>query len=402
MNIGYIESALLADGMEPALVYGSPEPESAHNMGTIEAPEDVVEDEPPSTCEDCGEVSENAICDDCEENYTCCDACNDSVLRDDTVTTNDDVSVYHNGNYLHCRTFCDRCTGRYTEQCDDCGETVSRDEINHVRGYGSVCQDCIDYNYSHCDDCDETSHNDDPCDCNKKSRLIHYYSYKPKPVFFGTPGKMEGYLGVELEVNTEEREEHAQELLDQMGDDHVYLKEEGSIGEGFEIVTHPHTMAEQTKLWANFKAPDGMTSAKSGLCGLHVHYSRKGLTQLHINRMVVFMNAPENTDFMEFIAQRSCLTRWATVKPKTITSKSSDRYESLNLCNCSTIEFRMFKGNTRVERIMKCLEFVVATVAWSSDRSYRDLGYKKFIDYVSKNGKQYPNLKKFISEGWKG
>ena len=160
---------------------------------------------------------------------------------------------------------------------------------------------------------------------------------------------------------------------------------------------------ERTRLLAaNFAAPSGMTSSTSGKCGLHVHYSRKGLTQLHINRMVVFMNAPENLGFMEFIAQRPGTSHWAMVKSKTITSRPEERYEALNLCNRSTIEFRIFKGNTKVERIMKCLEFVVATVAWSRDRSYRELGYKNFMGYVARNGKQYPNLKKFIAEGWKG
>jgi len=402
MNLNEIEAAFIADGMDPALVYGSPEAEIVHNMDEIET---TVA---PTCCSDCGESSSEPICEDCAENHTTCDVCDDDILRDDAVELDNPTTVYPygGGRRSRCATFCDSCANDYTGECADCDTRYGNDDLVSVNGgYRSVCHDCYSCNYSYCDQCDETSPNDNPCGCNNAdddSGLIHSYGYKPEPEFIGTPVPMEGYLGVELEVNTEREGEHAREVIDQLGDDHVYLKEDGSIGRGFEIVTHPHTMAEQAKLWANFKAPSGMTSSTSGKCGLHVHYSRKGLTQLHINRMVVFMNAPENLGFMEFIAQRPGTSHWAMVKSKTITSKPEERYEALNLCNRSTIEFRIFKGNTKVERILKCLEFVVATVAWSRDRSYRELGYKNFMAYVARNGKQYPNLKKFIAEGWKG
>ena len=409
MNNQEIEAAFIAAGMDPSLVYGSAEPEIVHNMDEIQTIEPTIE--PVNHCIDCNEVSEDTICDDCRENHTCCDVCDTDILREDATELDNSTTVYPygGGRRRDCSVFCESCASEYTGQCVDCDVRLGNEDLINAgqgyRRYRSVCSDCLSYNYSYCDICDETSPNDNPCGCNNAeddSGLIHSYSYKPEPEFFGTPGALEGYLGVELEVNTEREGEHAREVINQLGDDHVYLKEDGSIGRGFEIVTHPHTMAEQAKLWANFAAPSGMTSSTSGKCGLHVHYSRKGLTQLHINRMVVFMNAPENLGFMEFIAQRPGTSHWAMVKSKTITSRPEERYEALNLCNRSTIEFRIFKGNTKVERIMKCLEFVVATVAWSRDRSYRELGYKNFMGYVARNGKQYPNLKKFIAEGWKG
>ena len=448
-NIEQIEAAFIAAGMDPSLVYGSAEPEIVHNMDEIEptveatyrgmdpvfvyrcpepepGTEPVTEPEPeivhnmdeiqtieptiepPTRCSDCRQFCDEFTCDDCQENHTSCDVCDEDILQEDATELDNATTVYPygGGRRRDCSVFCESCANDYTGECADCDVRFGNDDLHSVgRGYRSVCSDCMSYNYSYCEQCDETSPNDNPCGCSNAeddSGLIHSYSYKPEPVFFGTPAQMEGYLGVELEVNTEREGEHAREVINQLGEDHVYLKEDGSIGRGFEIVTHPHTMAEQAKLWANFAAPSGMTSSTSGKCGLHVHYSRKGLTQLHINRMVVFMNAPENLGFMEFIAQRPGTSHWAMVKSKTITSRPEERYEALNLCNRSTIEFRIFKGNTKVERIMKCLEFVVATVAWSRDRSYRELGYKNFMGYVSRNGKQYPNLKKFIAEGWKG
>jgi hypothetical protein len=230
--------------------------------------------------------------------------------------------------------------------------------------------------------------------------LVYSYSYKPYPRFHGKLKGLEGYVGVELEVNTDEIRDHAESVIDMLGEDHVYLKEDSSIGSGFEIVTHPHTLGEQRKLWGRWKAPGGMTSATSGDCGIHVHYSRKGLSTLHINRMVVFLNAPENLRFIECIAQRSN-NGYCKIKPKSISGKEShDRYEALNLTNDSTIEFRIFRGNTRKERILKCIEFAVAVVNWTRDRSYRDLSHGKFVAWVSKNSKEYPTLSEYIKEKW--
>jgi hypothetical protein len=205
---------------------------------------------------------------------------------------------------------------------------------------------------------------------------------------------------VELEVNTDEIRDHAESVIDMLGEDHVYLKEDGSIGSGFEIVTHPHTLAGQRKLWSQWEAPSGMTSAKSGDCGIHVHYSRQGLSALHINRMVVFLNAPENLRLIECIAQRSN-NSFCKIKQKSISGNGScDRYEALNLTNNSTIEFRIFRGNTRKERIIKCIEVAVAVVNWTRDRSYRDLSHGNFVAWVSKNSKEYPALSKYIEEKW--
>jgi len=353
------------------------------------------------TCIDCREPvgHEGSRCDDCSENYITCDLCDDEIHIEGAVTLSYSARIWHRGGRRDVSTLCESCAGDYASRCDDCGDTVPREHATFI-GDEVICDGCRDENYNYCDDCSEYRHHSSPCDCSRKSDLIQSYSYKPYAKFHGTPKGLEGYIGVELEVNTSREIEHAEEVVDQLGNDHVYLKEDGSIGEGFEVVTHPHTFAEQRKLWEKWEAPAGMTSARSGKCGIHVHYSRKGLSDLHISRMVVFLNAPENLRFIECIAQRSS-NGYCKVAPKTITAhKTWDRYEALNLCNDKTIEFRIFRGNTRKERILKCIEFAVATVNWTRDRSYRELNHGNFINYVQKNPKLYPNLNSFIKEKW--
>lgn len=353
------------------------------------------------TCADCDiEIPEgNHRCEVCDDEYTTCDLCDDEIRRDEVIRLSYSARIWYRGGRRDVSNLCDSCGSEHTTVCDDCGDTVPRDHANCI-GDEIVCDGCRDENYSYCDDCEEYHHHRHPCDCGRKSDLVHDYGYRPYMRFHGTLKGLEGYIGVELEVNTSDSVDHAEAVIDQLGSDHVYLKEDGSIGEGFEIVTHPHTLAEQRKLWEKWEAPAGMTSARSGKCGIHVHYSRKGLSDLHINRMVVFLNAPENLRFIECIAQRSS-NGYCKVMPKTIAAqKTWDRYEALNLCNDKTIEFRIFRGNTRKERILKCIEFAVATVNWTRDRSYRELSHGNFITYVQKNSKLYPNLNSFIKEKW--
>lgn len=350
------------------------------------------------TCIDCNDPveDEGSRCDDCGEDYTNCDLCDDEIHVDDSVTLSYSAII---GGRRGVSTLCESCASNHTMRCDDCGDTVPTNDTQCV-GDDTLCDGCRERNCYYCDDCEELCRNSNPCNCSNTSDLIHDYGYRPYPVFHGKLKGLEGFIGVELEVNTDAQSEHAGDVIGQLGEDHVYLKEDSSIGDGFEIVTHPHTFEEQKKLWSKWDAPSGMTSARSGRCGIHVHYSRKGLADLHINRMVVFLNAPENLRFIECIAQRSD-NSYCKIKPKGITSQGSyDRYEALNLCNKKTIEFRIFRGNTRKDRILKCIEFTVATVNWTRDRSYRDLSYLNFIAYISDNAKQYPNLNKFIKEKW--
>ena len=67
-------------------------------------------------------------------------------------------------------------------------------------------------------------------------------SYKPDPIFYG---KGPRYLGAELEIDgAGECSENAQEILNLANGDWelIYCKHDGSLDDGFEVVTHPMTL----------------------------------------------------------------------------------------------------------------------------------------------------------------
>ena len=358
------------------------------------------------------------LCDPCYERYTeesntvCCPVCGRRV--EESALCMMDVTV--DGENV----MCGRCVERYTFTCGHCGRTRNRDRYALECNGDEICASCAD-DYTSCDDCGHVMHFDNACWSDRHQTYycdscippeneegLYEYDYKPEPYFYGSPDgnpqRKTAYFGCELEVEVSddwERSSRVSAVTDKMGD-HVYLKKDGSLNHGFEIVTHPHTWDEIVKLWRDKWANGvkGIRSHSPGTCGFHVHVSRNSLTPLQIQKIIVFINAPQNHAFIRRIAQRDC-SEWAALKTGKVIGKCGrnyDRYEAINLQNRHTIEFRIFRGNTRTDRILKNLQFVHACIAFTRDRSYRDLSADRFIAFVSDNRKTYPELHAFIKE----
>ncbi len=316
---------------------------------------------------------------------------------------------------------CNHCINETTFICQHCGEYANREnnEGRHTSGnFGLTCEECYQSFYSECHNCGnacknayiQSWHGNPHCEecygAATGDKPIFNYSFKPKPKFFGSKRHNEKalYFGCELEVavdgDYDDIKEKAVEVAALMKE-RAYLKKDSSIGRGFEVVTHPHTWEEIRKLWQEQWHEDipGLSSHTSGTCGFHVHVSRAPLTKMHIQKIVVFVNAPENHDLVKTVAQRAC-NKWGILKAdKKIghCSHSQERYEAVNLENKHTIEFRIFRGNMRKDRILKNLEFVKATIDFTRDRSYRELSAGRFLEFVKTNRKEFPNLDEYLS-----
>lgn len=112
--------------------------------------------------------------------------------------------------------------------------------------------------------------------------IIHDYYYKPDPIFYG---KGQPHYGIELEIDEGgEYDDNAERILN-IGNrinEHIYCKHDGSLDDGFEIVSHPATLEYHTNTIPWKKILDealemGYYSHNSGTCGLHVHINRAAL-----------------------------------------------------------------------------------------------------------------------------
>ncbi len=211
---------------------------------------------------------------------------------------------------------------------------------------------------------------------------------------------------LEVEVGSDEQsgsprysvEEKAQEVLDKLGEDYAITKHDGSLINGFEIVTAPAPLEEHYKRFEKFRSKTKGLTCESGRAGMHVHASRAPLTQLQIGKLLVFINDPNNRPHIKKIASRDSngFCKSSVKKIRDVRHDAGDRYQSINLQNRNTIEYRIFKATTNVDSILKNIEFVAATIEWAGNTSMRQLGWQDFADYVGKTPGYYPHLAEWL------
>ena len=318
-------------------------------------------------------------------------------------------------------------------QCNNCNEYELRGSMRQWEGE-RYCEGCYSSNVYSCEDCNylywDGDNHDCPNDEHEDESVIHSFSYKPSPYFFG---EAKYHLGFELEVETRSqspsRYSGAETAQDELGA-HAYMKEDGSLNDGFEIVTHPHTLSEYRSNF-NWHALDklrrqGYRSWSTETCGLHVHISRTafGITNedgVHYTRIILARQAHElrfmkliydNQRQVERIAGRnntnyaSFMDKGNLVRKVKYGSQNNGRYSAVNTDNNDTLEVRVFRGSLRKERVLSALEFVHACAEYTRDLPVngknRALTWLHFTAYVSTHAETYPNLSTIMSESFAG
>jgi hypothetical protein len=222
------------------------------------------------------------------------------------------------------------------------------------------------------------------------------------------------YLGLEIEVESCGNSlKPAVDLFDNSGD-MFYLKNDGSINHGFEIVTHPMTLG-----WAKDNFPFhileslesiGFESWQPDTTGLHIHVSRDGFrSESHQGYFVNLIT--RNQLFFEALAGRSG-SRWSNFDRDNLKyigrrlrqQCSTDRYSAVNVQNKPTLEVRIFNGSLNRRRITMSMELVDACVKYTEFMKPRDVIYGRsfewiqFAAWVSSNSDTYSTLNEYITE----
>jgi hypothetical protein len=367
-------------------------------------------DDEHSTCADCSDLvaSDQMIgtrCEACAEDYGMCEDC-------DEETRNDDLNMVHRRDRRgrsEERYVCDDCQRRNYSRCADCDEWHHDENVMSSGPNASICRGCYEDSYFTCQGCDEVCHNDnynsdgycDDCSRSEEDGPILGYGCDYHLNKIGKP-KDGIYFGIELEVevtNPGTRGERAEETLSSLGRDFAVCMHDGSLADdgknGFEIISAPATVAVHRGAWSDFlENTNGLTSWKSGNCGMHVHVSRAPLSQLTTGKILVFVNDPANKTFIEHVAGRSSEAYAKLQKKKVSDAKgcAGGRYQAINLENPNTIEFRIFRGTLKKESFFKNLEFVAACVDFAKSTGLRDLRSIDFLRFVDSRRKDYPAL----------
>ena len=315
--------------------------------------------------------------------------------------------------------------------CTHCGAEISPEDNAGTESF-PLCEDCYDRHYTYCSHCNriirlddayyEDEDSDEPYCYECYARYahvngIHDYYYKPDPIFYGEGPR---YFGVELEIDgAGERDDYAKKVLQIANQDDIenaYAKHDGSLDDGFEIVTHPMSLSYQLDEmpWAEVlhKARSlGYLSHQACTCGLHVHVSRLAFGDTEdeqedgIGRILYFFEKHWE-ELLKFSRRtRRQLDRWAARygykdQPREVleTAKKGNlgRYTCINLTNDDTIEFRIFRGTLKLNTLIATLQLVnrICDVAiFMSDEEIKEMSWTTFAA-----GCTQPELVQYLKE----
>tara|TARA_A100001201_G_scaffold69767_2_gene64318 strand:- start:675 stop:2009 length:1335 start_codon:yes stop_codon:yes gene_type:complete len=344
------------------------------------------------------EINNDVVCEPCfEEHGNCCFTCDEINYRDNQY-------IAENGQY-----YCEQCYHERYSYCESCDEYCINDEMSWNRNDELVCDDCR---------------------LRESSNVIRNYSYRPNPIFHTAIGKEKShqgtdekrlFFGFELEVERSEntpipRHEVAKkitEYLESVGLGLLlYYKEDSSIRDGFEIVSHPMsyeffkankaTFTNVLSILSSYK----MRSYDTNRCGLHVHLSRNAFTHSHILKFQNFWNNRNNAEMLKTLSQRDnfgyCELKHHTketllhmAKNKGHGARTLGRSVALNCTNDNTLEVRIFRGTINVGSFFKAFESIFAIFDFTKKMSFesfritrKNIGTEaqKVKDLIAENG----------------
>lgn len=300
--------------------------------------------------------------------------------------------------------------------CDDCGtEVVIGEHYRHNRD--TLCSSC--YDERNC-----TEENEE--ESNSHSEYISDHDYVPNYMFHNDNGRKSSqqvtigsmpkiYFGIEIEteaISDEAYPDDGAELISNLCQGLVYCKADGSLNNGFEIVTHPMSFGfvknHTDNLWdgLNKLRRKGFRAWTTSTCGLHIHISRNAfLNEAHLHKFMWFIYGSDVTNassakrtahekhianIKQFAGRDSQWSKFdrdaflgtaydgenehgnsnyvqpslaeiakgRTKKGNPISPYGDERYLALNRNNRNTLELRFFRPSLRPETVQASIEFV--------------------------------------------
>jgi hypothetical protein len=301
-------------------------------------------------CSECSTITSNDekffhgekwFCESCfNDLFSSCDDCNETIYSENLIET-------ENGSV------CEICYRNNYFECESCENVYSTNDANIGSDDLPYCYDCYNDLFLQCDDCGRTmyredahySENDDCYYCSNcyndnrrcRSEWIYPYDYKPYDdemvKHLAVNEKTESskkhlFFGIEIEM--ENKGDCANNDLDNMLREVClkekrslyYFKEDGSLNNGFELVTMPMSynyvqskFSEFDSILKNFSG-NGFRSYNTSTCGIHIHITKDAISHLQLYKMLKLFY--ENPSFILKFSRRKEVdfNSWSTLEDR--------------------------------------------------------------------------------------
>jgi len=291
------------------------------------------------------------------------------------------------------------------ETCTHCGCSITgRSYPTPVRPYeGRICTSCMKA---------------------YDNIAIKQYTFKPEPVFYGE-SKDGLYLGTEIEIQVTSQYRDSDEDEDEDCDENdnaihhargvskvskgfAYCKSDASIGGGFEVVTHPFTLAMEKRngmlksIFEYLNSSEDMGAGQEDnvtSCGIHFHVSQKAVSKVARERIIKFFTS--NPEFILKVSKRRSMSRLNEYSSLvTLDSEGQTRaivdhipvdsshYSAIHVTD-NTIEFRIFNSTRRYDYFIGYVQFIYGLIQFFSKRDGTVADFMRFMKKYEQFTKNY-------------
>ena len=273
--------------------------------------------------------------------------------------------------------------------CEDCGRWLLDSHAYYSERDGSY--------YCHC--CYERHSN--------HGTIQHYHAHKGSFSFKALPDELypSYYRGFELELEVDDIDDVPKDVLEEYSDLFMY-EEDGSLDEGFEIISHPmsklyweHVGSRCLRNLLRDLKDSGVNKSSwdNGRCGLHIHWNRTEWSIEAQRNLVKFI-----TNYDDFIAMVSGREDFDYCRIGDLSDydmkycENYSRYLAVNF-TANTIELRFPRGTLDVSKVEGTMLFCEALLKYcEADAQLWDseLGLESFLTYLVS---EEPKATEFVS-----
>lgn len=302
--------------------------------------------------------------------------------------------------------------------CNDCNETknlfecpsclsLTTEKLKTMKNGIKTCRGCRPYR-NYCSKCKSFHHDEEFCRLKDARKSIKNYSYRPK-LFFNHSYNLADrvYFGFENEMNYETSGEESKamnRIYENYPSTQLYLKGDGSIsGPGFEVVSMPMNLSFFNKEFSSHSLFFHKAKKNARSCGLHVHFDRSSFDgRAHLYKVIAFIKRA--SAFSIKIAGRKYGSYNHEMKDKAVKyvkkKVNGDRYNSVNLSNKDTVEFRMFQNCIDDFQLRYRIEFLHSLIEYTRTANLKVGKEDEYVKWLREQPKYY-YIKKFIKKNLK-